>query len=175
MQIGGLGGAVNIAGGIGISATGSVLALSKDTAATAIRIGSGATTPELRNAGKIDATTAGNAANSIATAVLIESGGDVPLIRNSGSITAKTGGDNGTARAIVDLSGKVGTVENSGTISATGALASSDRNIAIDLSANGNGALVKQTAVAAGITAPSIMAMSALAVATTCSTSPTAR
>ena len=157
MQIGGLGGTVNIAGGIGISTTGSVLALSKDTAATAIRIGSGATTPELRNAGKIDATTAGNAANSIATAVLVEAGGDVPLIRNSGSITAKTGGDNGTARAIVDLSGKVGTVENSGTISATGALASSDRNIAIDLSANSTGATVKQTAVAAGVTAPSII------------------
>ena len=157
MQIGGLGGTVNIAGGIGIGATGSVLALSKDTAATAIRIGSGATTPELRNAGKIDATTAGNAANSIATAVLVEAGGNVPLIRNSGTISAKTGGDNGTARAIVDLSGMVGTVENSGTISATGALATSDRNIAIDLSANNNGAAVKQTAVATGIAAPSIV------------------
>ena len=157
IQIGGLGGAVTIAGGIGIGATGSVTALSKDTAATAIRIGSGATTPEIRNAGKIEATTAGNATGAVATAVLIETGGDVPLIRNSGSITAKTGGDNGTARAIVDLSGRVGSVENSGTISATGALAASDRNIAIDLSANSNGATVKQTAVAAGITAPSIV------------------
>jgi len=157
IQVGGLGGAVTVAGGIGIGATGSVTALSKDTAATAIRIGSGATTPEIRNAGKIEATTGGNAAGAVATAVLVEAGGDVPLIRNSGSITAKTGGDNGTARAIVDLSGKVGTVENSGTISATGALATSDRNIAIDLSANNNGATIKQTAVAAGIAAPSIV------------------
>lgn len=155
MQIGGLGGTVNIAGGIGIG--GSVSALSKDSAATAIRIGSGATTPEIRNAGKVEATTAGNAANAVATAVLVEAGGDVALIRNSGTIAAKTGGDNGAARAIVDLSGKVGTVENSGTISATGALASSDRNIAIDLSANAAGATVKQTAVASGVTAPSIV------------------
>src|SRR3546814_17148170 len=42
IQIGGLGGAVTIAGGIGIGATGSVAAKSKDKAATAIRIGSGA-------------------------------------------------------------------------------------------------------------------------------------
>ncbi len=155
LQVGGLGGAVTIAGGIGIS--GSVAALSKDTAATAIRIGSGATTPEIRVAGRVEATTTGNAANSIATAVLVEAGGDVGLIRNSGTIAAKTGGDNGTARAIVDLSGKVATVENSGTISATGALAASDRNVAIDLSANAAGATVKQTVVAAGITAPGIV------------------
>ncbi|WP_326915107.1 autotransporter outer membrane beta-barrel domain-containing protein [Sphingopyxis chilensis] len=157
IQIGGLGGAVTIAGGIGIGGTGSVAAQSKDKAATAIRIGSGATTPEIRNAGKIEATTGGKAADAVATAVLIEAGGDVPLIRNSGTITAKTGGDGGIARGIVDLSGNVDTVENSGTISATGALASSDRNIAIDLSANNGGATVKQTAVASTATAPSIV------------------
>src|SRR3546814_5177302 len=44
IQIGGLGGAVTIAGGIGIGGTGSVAAKSKDKAAMAIRIGSGATT-----------------------------------------------------------------------------------------------------------------------------------
>lgn len=157
LQVGGLGGAVTIAGGIGIGSSGSVSALSKDTAATAIRVGNGATTPEIRNAGKVEATTGGNVAGAVATAVLVEAGGDVALIRNSGTIAAKTGGDNGTARAIVDLSGKVTTVENSGAISATGALASSDRNIAIDLSANTAGATVKQTAVASGVTAPSIV------------------
>lgn len=155
IQIGGLGGTVNIAGGIGIG--GGVSALSKDTAATGIRIGSGATTPEIRVSGKVEATTGGNSAGAVATAILIEAGGDVPLIRNSGTIAAKTGGDTGTARAIVDLSGKVATVENSGAISATGALASSDRNIAIDLSSNTTGATVKQTAVASGVAAPSIV------------------
>lgn len=157
LQVGGLGGAVTIAGGIGIGGSGSISALSKDTAATAVRIGSGATTPEIRNAGKIEATTAGNVAGAVATAVVIDAGGDVPLLRNSGTIAAKTGGDNGTARGIVDLSGKLALIENSGAISATGALASSDRNIAIDLSANTTGATVKQTAVASGITAPTIV------------------
>ncbi|MBB6424519.1 autotransporter domain-containing protein [Sphingopyxis sp. JAI128] len=157
IQVGGLGGAVTIAGGLGIGSTGSVSAQSKDSAATAIRFGNGATTPEIRNAGKVEAITGGNAAGSIATAVLIDAGGDVGMIRNSGSIIAKTGGDNGTARAVVDLSGKVTTVENSGAISATGAAAASDRNIAIDLSANGAGTTVKQTAVASGVTAPSIV------------------
>lgn len=155
IQIGGLGGNVTIAGGIGIS--GAVSAISKDAAATGIRIGSGATTPELRNAGKIEATTGGNVAGAVATAVVIDAGGNVPLIRNSGTIAAKTGGDNGTARGIVDLSGNVDLIENSGAISATGALATSDRNIAIDLSANAGGATVKQTAVASGVTAPSIV------------------
>lgn len=155
IRIGGLGGNVTIAGGVGNN--GTVNALSKDAAATGIRIGSGATTPEIRNAGKIESTTGGNVAGAVATAIVIDAGGDVPLIRNSGTITAKTGGDNGTARGIVDLSGSVDLVENSGTISATGALASSGRNIAIDLSANAGGATVKQTAVASGITAPSIV------------------
>ena len=40
---------------------------------------------------------------------------------------------------------------------ASGALATSNRNIAIDLSANAGGATVRQTAVAAGITGPSII------------------
>ncbi|WP_432770590.1 MAG: autotransporter outer membrane beta-barrel domain-containing protein [Sphingopyxis sp.] len=155
MQIGGMGGNVTIAGGIGIG--GSVAAISKDVQATAIRIGAGATTPEIRVAGRVEATSNGNSANAAATALLIETGSDVGLIRNSGTIAAKTGGDNGVARAIVDLSGNVDLVENSGTISASGALASSDRNVAIDLSANGGGATVKQTAVASGVTAPSIV------------------
>ncbi|MBL0915272.1 MAG: autotransporter domain-containing protein, partial [Sphingopyxis sp.] len=75
---------------------------------------------------------------------------------NGGPTTGQAGGDHGTAGAIVELSGTVQTIENSGTISATGALATSDRNLAIDVSANNGGVTVKQTAVAAGITAPSI-------------------
>lgn len=155
LQIGGLGGHVTIAGGVGVG--GSVTALSRDVAATAIRVGDGATTPEIRVAGKVEATTGGKEANAVATGIIVEAGGDVALIRNSGSILAKTGGDAGTARAIIDLSGNVDAVENSGTISATGALASSDRNIAIDLSANNGGATVRQTAVASGIAAPAII------------------
>lgn len=154
IQFGGMGRNVTIAGGVGVS--GSVSATSNGASATAIRVGAGTSTPEIRVAGKIDAT-GGSTATAISTAILVEAGGTLPLIRNSGAITAKAGGDNGTARAIVDLSGSVSTVENSGTISASGALGTSDRNIAIDLSANNLGATVKQTVVATGIAAPSIV------------------
>ena len=47
-------------------------------------------------------------------------------------------------------------IENSGAISAAGAAANSNRNVAIDLSANTTGATIKQTAVAATFAAPSI-------------------
>jgi hypothetical protein len=153
IQLGGMGRNVTIAGGVGVS--GNVAAISNGASATAIRVGGGTTTPEIRVAGKVEAT-GGNAATAISTAILLEAGSNVGLIRNSGLIGAKAG-ETGTARAIVDLAGAVGTIENSGTISATGALATSDRNVAIDVSANGNGVTVKQTAVAAGIAAPSIV------------------
>jgi hypothetical protein len=153
LQIGGLGGSVSIANGIGV--TGTVEAKSLDRNATAVRLGAGATTPELRNAGKILASS-GNTAASIATAVDINAGASLPVLRNSGEIKASTGA-NGTAVAIVDKSGTLGLIENSGTISASGAAADSNRNVAIDLSANTAGATVKQTAVGSGFAAPSII------------------
>jgi hypothetical protein len=152
VQIGGLGGTVSIANGIGV--TGTIEAKSLDRNATAVRLAAGATTPELRNAGKILASS-GNNALATATAVSVEVGANLPVLRNSGEIKASTG-ETGTATAIVDKSGTLGLIENSGTISATGAAASSTRNIAIDLSANAGGATVKQTAVASNFTAPSI-------------------
>ncbi len=154
VQIGGMGGAVDIAGGMGVA--GTVSALSKDSSATAILIGAGATVPEVRVAGKVEAA-GGGTATAISTALRIDSGADVALVRNSGTISAKASGEDGTARAIFDASGTVDLIENSGTISATGAAAGSGRNVAIDLSANGAGATVKQTEVAAGVAAPSIV------------------
>jgi uncharacterized protein with beta-barrel porin domain len=155
VEIGGLGGTVTVAGGIGIGATGNVSALSNGASATAVRVGTGAATPEIRNAGTIEAS-GGNAATAISTAIQIDAGADVALIRNSGTISAKSAGVDGTAIAVIDRSGRVNIVENSGAITATGALITSDRNIAIDLSNNATGATIRQTAVAAGITAPSI-------------------
>ena len=152
LQIGGMGGTVGIANGIGV--TGTIQGKSLDRAATAVRLGSGASTPELRNAGKISATS-GNTAQSIATAIDIAAGASLPILRNSGSITASTGA-NGAAIAIIDRSGSLNLIENSGTISGTGADANSTRDVAIDLSANTTGATIKQTAVAATFTAPSI-------------------
>ena len=152
LQVGGLGGTVAIANGIGV--TGTIQAKSLDRNATTVRLGAGTTTPELRNAGKILASS-GNHASATATAVDIAAGANLPILRNSGEIKATTGVD-GTATAIIDRSGTLGMIENSGAISATGATATSGRNVAIDLSANAAGATVKQTVVAANFTAPSI-------------------
>src|SRR3546814_11053980 len=84
-----------------------------------MRIGAGATVPEIRVSGKVEATTGGKAADDVATAILIETGSDVAMIRNSGAINAKVGADDAVARASVDLSGHVPMVENSGTKRAT--------------------------------------------------------
>ncbi|QJU58555.1 autotransporter domain-containing protein [Sphingomonas sp. AP4-R1] len=154
LSVGGLGGAVTIAGGIGVA--GTINATSNGGNATAIRIGGGATTPEIRVSGSVSAT-GGSAATTRTAAILIDTGGTVATIRNSGAIKATASGADGNAGAILDRSGNVRLIENSGAISATGALATSDRNVAIDLSANTSGVTVRQTAVAAGIAAPSIV------------------
>lgn len=154
LVIGGRGGGVTIANGIGIS--GTVSASSRNAAATALRIGADATVPEIRNSGTIRATSGGSSA-SVATAVAVDEGADLPVLRNSGTIEATLSGDDsdGTAIAIVDRSGGLTLIENAGNIAATGA-EDSDRNIAIDLSANTAGATIRQTEVASGFTAPAI-------------------
>jgi hypothetical protein len=153
LQVGGRGGAVTVANGMSIS--GTVSAASNGASATGLLVGSGTTTPEIRNAGTVSAA-GGNAATAFTTGVLIDTGATVGAIRNSGTIKATAAGDNGNATAILDKSGQLTLIENSGAISATGAKADSTRNVAIDLSANTTGVTVKQTAVAAGFTAPSI-------------------
>ncbi|OYW45895.1 MAG: autotransporter domain-containing protein [Sphingomonadales bacterium 32-68-7] len=155
LVIGGRGGAVTITNGLHNS--GTISASTVDAAATALRIGSGATVPEVRNSGTVSATT-GNTANSRATALRIDQGASVATIRNSGTIKATASGTTGIATAIRDLSGGVTLIENSGTISATDLDEDeeADHHIAIDLSANTSGATVRQTLVAAGVTAPSI-------------------
>lgn len=139
VQIGGLGNTVSIAGGMTVS--GTVRALSNGANATALHIGSGASVPEVRVSGLVEA------AGKNATAVLVEAGGNVAAIRNSGIIRATGSGENSTSSAIVDRSGTLTLVENSGAINGT---------TAIDLSANTTGSTVKQTVVAAGIAAPQI-------------------
>ncbi|MCJ2186363.1 autotransporter outer membrane beta-barrel domain-containing protein [Novosphingobium beihaiensis] len=152
LAIGGRGGAVSIANGIGIG--GTVTAVSNGGSATAIRIGAGVQVPELKNSGTISAN-GGNAQTARTTAIHIEAGASLPAIGNSGTIKA-TAGEDGTATAVLDESGTVALLENSGAISASGAEAGSGRNIAIDLSANTQGATVRQTQVASGYDAPSI-------------------
>lgn len=153
LAIGGLGGNVTIANGIGVG--GSITAVSNGASATALRIGSGASTPELRIAVSVTAS-GGNSATAQTTAIHIAEGASLPTIRNSGTIKATAGGENGSATAIVDKSGTVKLVENSGAISAIGAKAGSGRNVAIDFSASATGTTIRQTQVASGFDAPSI-------------------
>jgi hypothetical protein len=156
LEIGGQGGTVTIAGGIGIS--GSVSAAANGASSTAIRLGAGASTPliHIGAGGKVESG-GSNAANTISAGIVVEAGASLPGIRNAGSIKASATGENGAAAGILDLSGTVSLVENSGAISATGAKADSGRNNAIDLSENTAGATIRQTAVAAGVTAPTIV------------------
>jgi outer membrane autotransporter protein len=84
-----------------------------------------------------------------ATAVLINAGAVVPALRNSGTIQATLTGGSQNARAIVDQSGSLALVENTGVIVAAVTPKSGSSNVgaavAIDLSANTMGAVVRQT------------------------------
>ena len=149
LAIGGLGGNVQIAQGVAIG--GTVQATANGAEATAIRFGAGASTPELRNGGTI-AAIGGGAPGVLTTAVLVETGASVPTIRNTGSIRAASASANATA--ILDRTGGLTLVENAGIIAGAGA--DSSRSVAIDLSANTSGAVVRQIAPATGAAAPSI-------------------
>ena len=149
LAIGGLGGNVQIAQGVAIG--GTVQATANGAEATAIRFGAGASTPELRNGGSITAT-GGGAPGVLTSAVLIEAGASLPTIRNTGSIRASSASANATA--ILDRTGGLTLVENAGAIAGAGA--DSSRSVAIDLSANTSGAVVRQIAPATGAAAPSI-------------------
>ncbi|WP_314375105.1 autotransporter outer membrane beta-barrel domain-containing protein [Sphingomonas paucimobilis] len=149
LAIGGLGGNVQIAQGVAVG--GTVQANANGAAATAIRFGAGASTPELRNSGTISATGGGASATGT-TAVLVDTGASLPTIRNSGSIKASAA--TASATAILDRTGGLTLVENNGAIAGAGA--DSSRSVAIDLSANSSGAVVRQIAPATGAAAPTI-------------------
>ena len=96
-------------------------------------------------------TIVGRAFGAQATAVLLNPNAVVPVFRNGGAVGAEQNGGLHDARAIVDLSGKLSLIENSGTIKsvvtpATG-VTQTGRAIAIDLSANTTGAVVRQAKV----------------------------
>ncbi|WBO24015.1 autotransporter outer membrane beta-barrel domain-containing protein [Sphingomonas abietis] len=149
LVIGGQGGAVTIANGM--TQAGTVSATSNDASATAIRIGSGASVPEIVNSGTISATGATKATDA-SVGIQIDAGSSIATITNSGSITT-TAGTAASDTAILDKSGNVTIVTNSGTISATGSTAT---NVAIDLSAATANTTVSQPAAASGGTTPAI-------------------
>ncbi|GAA4749421.1 autotransporter outer membrane beta-barrel domain-containing protein [Sphingomonas daechungensis] len=151
--IGGLGQSVNVTGGMTIS--GSVGASATNANATGIRIGSGATVPVIEVSGSV-AAAGGGTASTGATAIAIDAGANVSTIKNSGAILAGRGGSDGTATAIIDNAGTVSLIENSGAISVGNAATLGDKAIAFDLRANGSGVTVRQLAVAATASAPTI-------------------
>jgi len=153
LSIGGLGHNVNIAGGMTV--TGNVLASAVEANATALKIGSGASVPELKISGSIQAQGAGTDPTK-AQAILIEAGANVTTIRNSGTIQAIRAGTAGTATAIVDQAGTVTLIENTGTLGVSNAATLGDKAIAFDLAANASGVTVRQLAAASGKPDPTI-------------------
>lgn len=155
LVIGGQGKTVAIAGGMTVGGTVSASGRGEGSGATAIRLGTGAAVPELRNGGTISAA-GGTGATTQATAIQIDQGATLQTIRNSGAIKASVAGDTASATAILDKAGTVTLIENSGSIAASGAAATSTRNVAIDVSANTSGVTVRQPVAAEGKAAPSI-------------------
>lgn len=143
IQIGGLGQATSIAGGMTIS--GSVAATSNGANATAVRIGSGASVPEIRVSGTVRGT-GGADAGDLSRSIQIDQGATVTAIRNVGGNISAVAGTNGTATAINDASGGITNVLNQGTISATGGTTANGAGAtAINLSANTTGVTLTQS------------------------------
>jgi hypothetical protein len=130
-------------------------------AATALRIGQigGGSVTVQGGINNLGGTIAARAYGAAATAVLLNGGASVPVFRNSGAVGAEQNGGLHDARALVDLSGRLTLVQNSGTIRAVvtpaSGVAQTGRAVAIDLSANTTGAVVRQ-AKAASTDAPAI-------------------
>jgi hypothetical protein len=153
MVIGGLGQAVNVAGGMTVS--GSIAASANDGTATALRIGAGGTVPIIEVSGTLSATGGGTASTGSRT-IVIDAGGTVNTLKNTGTIRAIRSGTEGTATAVLDNSGTLSLIENSGTLGVLGAASLGDKAIALDLRANNSGATVRQLAVTTG-NAPSLL------------------
>ncbi|WP_294137173.1 autotransporter domain-containing protein [Sphingobium sp.] len=151
LTIGGLGGNVTIAKGVAID--GTLAAVSYDSNATALRLGSGASTGTIKVGGTIGATGSALTGTS-ARAIVIDAGASVNALTISGTVGASAlSTEKGIAIAILDSSGTLASLSNTGRISASGGLT----NTAIDLSANSSGVTLTQALASATATAPSII------------------
>lgn len=156
---------VDIFGGVRLE-DGMVGAVAFDAQATGLMIRDGVTTPLIHQDAELSATVLGDEDHD-AIGLLIEAGADVAAIYNYNSIAATIGGEEADAYGIVDRSGGVGLVQNTGVIVATiiptddeddaddDNLDPSDEiingeRVAIDLSANTLGAVVRQMGLADG-------------------------
>lgn len=142
VTIGGLGGTVQVSGGATVQ--GTVTAASNGANATALRIGSGASVPELIVSGTVGAS-GGKALESRVTAVQIDAGAAIGSINNSGLVSAQSA-EKGSAYAIRDSAGTLNFVTNSGDIIAK-AGSPEGSAVAIDVSANNLGVTVRQLGI----------------------------
>lgn len=149
VQIGGTGApgeTVDLGGGLRL--TGAMTGISYDADATAIRVGAGATVPEVRLQGSLNYNINlidGTAAPTV-RGLLIESGGSVSRLVNTGLFNTAIVGPRGDAIGVSDEAGSLTEVFNFGTFQS--GLASSEtitgRSIALDLRANSAGVLLSQ-------------------------------
>lgn len=156
LVIGGLGGNADIAKGVLVD--GTIAAVSYDSNATALRLGSGASAGTIEVSGTIGAT--GSAEEGTAArGIVIDAGASVDSLVISGTVAASALDDeDGTAIAILDSSGTVSSLSNTGAISASGGLS----NTAIDLSANSSGVTLTQELADEDASAPQIIGNIAL-------------
>jgi len=153
LQIGGNAGqTVNIAGGIRNDGTMAIISLKAD--GTAVRLGSGTTTPTLLNNGFITAAGSTSLASSL-EAVRIDAGASLSSFTNNGSILASAAGGTANLTAIHDLSGTLTNIVNTGSLQAN--LSPNDAGdamtgsaTAIDVRANTTGVTITQFGVLAG-------------------------
>lgn len=158
IQLGGLGGKVNVEGGVRVG--GAVAASAVKAGATGLRLGAGATTPKIQVEGSVKAAAVATDAVDV-RGVQIDSGASVDYLANSGVISAAITGTKGSATAILDAGGKLSVIENIHTI--TAAIAPTDatqavtgRAVALDLRANTGGVTVRQNANSSTSVTPTI-------------------
>lgn len=160
LQLGGLGGAVVVDGGVRV--TGGIAAAAAKAGATALRLGAGASTPVLNVAdGWIKASAAATDAVNV-RAVQIDAGASLDTIYNSGTISAAITGTKGSATAVLDSAGSLRTIVNARSITATVAPSSGTDPVtgsatALDLRTNTAGVTVRQVANASTEVTPAIV------------------
>ncbi|MEA1652076.1 hypothetical protein UAJ10_24070 [Nitrospirillum sp. BR 11164] len=158
IQIGGLGGTVNVLGGVSVSGTLTTLSYKADS--TGILIGSGATVTDVAISGSLSTTVSSQ--SSQATAISIRSGATVNSLNVTGTIAAYATGYAGAttavasnAVAVYDGAGTITLVNNSGTILATVTKSTDNTGItgtatALDLRANTIGVTINSSGTITG-------------------------
>ena len=158
IQLGGLGGAVNIDGGIYVG--GVVGADAAQANATALLLGSGTVAHTIANVGTIRATATSSTAVSV-RAIEIDPGAQSKVLFNSGNILAAIAGSTGQAIAVQDAAGLLTGISNTGTIAATITPADNSTvtgsRIALDLRANTGGVSVLQASSGDATIVPAIV------------------